>query len=530
MGTVNSGGQFLTFSFQEPLTSPNFNKAFTNIIKPGIYSPLTSGLCTLNTVSIFTLNPFTAWLNCTNGGSISVTTSLGISFPSGVTPSLTISSATPVLYMSYTHDITQNKYLDFGFCAVGALPANAILVATLTFSGSAINGFDYTNTTLGTINPTGDLVTTTTLRAPQAVLNIAQGTAPLVVSSNTKVTDLNSDMVDGVHVDPLTNTQLMRYNSVTNSIENATVTEISGALAGVTSLGMSGALTSSNTTASTTKDTGAIVTEGGIGVEGRINAGGAIASSSTITGTQLVSTIAGGTAPLAVTSSTVVPNLNASQLQGKVIGITGNTIPLLDGTNTWTGTNNTFNNTITGSITGNASTVEGVHLSSIYNNSEAYNTGKTAKVINGISLNDITSTGFYFGVNCTSTPGVVALSYFSLIHSSYSANLAIQTLTVFSSVNRTYSRYNNNGWGTWKLVAWAGTGLNTTLSTGFVASTLLGYMVNDGDYLPVSGWVASSVCGGAIRVNSTTVTMVFNTGNQNWTTSDTGTHLFGITW
>ncbi len=44
---------------------------------------------------------------------------------------------------------------------------------------------------------------------------------------------------------------------------------------------------------------------------------GAVTSKSTVTGTQLVSTIAQGTAPLAVTSNTLVTNLNADRLDGQ---------------------------------------------------------------------------------------------------------------------------------------------------------------------------------------------------------------------
>mgnify|MGYP006051060555 FL=1 len=55
-----------------------------------------------------------------------------------------------------------------------------------------------------------------------------------------------------------------------------------------------------------------------------------LTASSTITGTQLVSTIAIGTAPITVTSTTVVPNLNVSQLLGNtwtIPGTIGSTTP-----------------------------------------------------------------------------------------------------------------------------------------------------------------------------------------------------------
>lgn len=60
-----------------------------------------------------------------------------------------------------------------------------------------------------------------------------------------------------------------------------------------------------------------------------INAG-TIVSSSTITGTQLISTVAIGTPPLVVTSTTLVPNLNVGFLEGKtweVPGTIGSTTP-----------------------------------------------------------------------------------------------------------------------------------------------------------------------------------------------------------
>lgn len=52
----------------------------------------------------------------------------------------------------------------------------------------------------------------------------------------------------------------------------------------------------------------------------------------------LVSSVSTGTAPLTVASTTKVTNLNADLLDGKDTGTSGNTIPLLDGTNTWSGT------------------------------------------------------------------------------------------------------------------------------------------------------------------------------------------------
>lgn len=62
---------------------------------------------------------------------------------------------------------------------------------------------------------------------------------------------------------------------------------------------------------------------------------GSISGSSTVTGTQFISTIASGTAPLTVTSTTLVDNLNADLLDGNE----ASAFPTLDGNNVFTGRN-----------------------------------------------------------------------------------------------------------------------------------------------------------------------------------------------
>lgn len=52
---------------------------------------------------------------------------------------------------------------------------------------------------------------------------------------------------------------------------------------------------------------------------------------------QLISYLATGIKPIDVTSTTVCTNLNADMVDGKHVGTSGSAIPLMDGTNTWTG-------------------------------------------------------------------------------------------------------------------------------------------------------------------------------------------------
>ena len=78
-----------------------------------------------------------------------------------------------------------------------------------------------------------------------------------------------------------------------------------------------GAVTISDSTSSTTTGTGCLILSGGLGLLGAINAGG------NISGNTLISTVSTGTAPLTVSSTTVVSNLNASLLNGNTFANPG---------------------------------------------------------------------------------------------------------------------------------------------------------------------------------------------------------------
>ena len=56
-----------------------------------------------------------------------------------------------------------------------------------------------------------------------------------------------------------------------------------------------------------------------------------------VSSTNYISDVATGTSPYACTSTTLNTNLNADMLDGKHVGTSGNTIPLLDGVNDWSG-------------------------------------------------------------------------------------------------------------------------------------------------------------------------------------------------
>ena len=114
-----------------------------------------------------------------------------------------------------------------------------------------------------------------------------------------------------------TNTSVTTTNSSTVYIQDApgagTNQTITNAWAFFVNAGKSkfqGAVVISDSTASTTTGTGCLTLSGGLGLLGAINAG------SSISGTTLISTVSTGTAPLTVSSTTNVANLNASTVNG----------------------------------------------------------------------------------------------------------------------------------------------------------------------------------------------------------------------
>jgi len=82
-------------------------------------------------------------------------------------------------------------------------------------------------------------------------------------------------------------------------------------------LNSAGLIRFTNGTASGAATSGAVVIDGGVGIGGALNITGTIKTAS-----QLISTVAIGTAPLVITSTTVVPNLNVSALSGAALDIT----------------------------------------------------------------------------------------------------------------------------------------------------------------------------------------------------------------
>ncbi len=107
------------------------------------------------------------------------------------------------------------------------------------------------------------------------------------------------------------------------------------------------------------------------------------------------STVATGTAPLIVASTTLVTNLNADLLDGKHVGTSGNTVPLLDGTNNASGVNTFSNNTTsTTSATGALIVTGGVGIGENLNVAGSVDLG--SDTADSVSINGTIDTDLVF--------------------------------------------------------------------------------------------------------------------------------------
>jgi hypothetical protein len=164
-------------------------------------------------------------------------------------------------------------------------------------NGSASFTYDKNTTTLtvSSGNIVGaNLSATTQVVAPTLVSNIATGTAPFTVTSTTRVTNLNA-----------------ATSGVANTVNDAAQANITS-VGTLTSLSSTGNITGANLTTgglvtATGNVTGANLITGGL-----VTAVGNVIGGNIKTSNQFISTLATGTAPLAVSSTTRVANLNVA--------------------------------------------------------------------------------------------------------------------------------------------------------------------------------------------------------------------------
>jgi hypothetical protein len=187
-----------------------------------------------------------------------------------------------------------------------------------------------------TVDVLGNLTTTGTGSFSTITSTVATGTAPFTVSSTTVVTNLNADMVDGLHASSFA--QLGQANTFTGNITAPVF--ISNVSTGTAPLQVT------STTAVTNLNADMV---DGLHASSFAQLGTANTFTQNQTAPVFISNASTGTAPLQVTSTTKVTNLNADMVDGYHFN---QSLQTTDSPTFASVTATTFN----GSLSGNAST------------------------------------------------------------------------------------------------------------------------------------------------------------------------------
>ena len=199
----------------------------------------------------------------------------------------------------------------------------------VVMSGTGIN-------VAGTLNASGNanvgnlgvaqVLASANITAPQLISNIATGTAPFVVTSTTKVSNLNADTVDGFDTAIANTVSTIAVRDANGNISanyfigngsqlTGIITSVSNVSNGTSNLNIPAV--NGNVNISSAGNANILVVTGtGVNVAGTLNATGNATvgnlGATQITASTITSNIATGTAPFTVTSTTRVSNLNVA--------------------------------------------------------------------------------------------------------------------------------------------------------------------------------------------------------------------------
>jgi hypothetical protein len=370
--------------------------------------------------------------------------------------------STGTYFPAFISSTANGNYALSSNTAFSANLANGALIAT-TFVG-ALSGAATSATTAGTVTTAaqpnitsvgtltslavtgnanvGNLNATTAVIASTLTSNVATGTAPLTVTSTTRVANLNvaqANLADFISVAAGTgNNFLVFANAATGNITELTSTGLTANLSNnsitaTTFVGaLSGAATSATTAGTVTTAAQPNITSVGtltsLAVTGNVTAGNA-----NVTG-QLISTVATGTAPIVVSSTTKVANLNADLLDGydSASTATAATIVLR------TGDGSIIGNLIYGAGN-NLSNIQGANVTGAVASATTAGTVTTAAQPNITSVGTLTSatvTGNVAAGNLTTT-GVLSVTGTGV--SSIAGNLDMTSNTIINLATPTNS-------------------------------------------------------------------------------------------
>lgn len=251
-----------------------------------------------------TVNGTTTTINSTTVAVDDITLELGtVATPTDVTANgggIVLKGATDKSITWSSIGWTSNQ--DFNLVSGKVYEINGTSVLSATTLGSGVTASSLTS--LGTITTgvwnAGAVTSSGVVQGTTLTSTVATGTAPLTVTSTTKVTNLNAELVDGYHADAANTASTIAVRDASKNLAlsgvvlsgstSGTSTLVASAAAGATTLTLPAVTGTIVTTGDTGTVTSAMIADGAI-VNADINASAAIAVSklaaSTISGVTL---------------------------------------------------------------------------------------------------------------------------------------------------------------------------------------------------------------------------------------------------
>jgi len=376
--------------------------------------------------------------------------------------------------------------------------------------------------------------------------------SPTIPFSQEQIEDFAANLLlNGTHTEITVN-----YDDLGSPVVGNVDLAVTSTLQTVTNRGATttNAISITNATGSANSTTGALKVTGGLGVFENVNVGGNIATATgTVSATQLTSTIATGTAPLVVTSTTAVANLQAATASkwhnARTVTFTGDvtgsfsidgsadvsSVALTVGANTVElGTDTTGNYVATGAVSGNglsgSASTEGATFT-VSSNATATNTPSTIVFRDGdgnfsagsitasLNGNALTASSLQTArnINGVSFSGGADIVVEPYVESDESTN-ATRYITFVDSTTDSYQRLNEDSGLTYN----PSTGtITASIFSGAVSATTVTasdtVTLNAGAIEEVSLDVGGTA--GAINLDVKTNSVFFYSGNAtaNWT-------------
>ena len=170
MSATNLGDQYITFDYKHPAKGSDFNTLLREAITPGVYK---GGLITYSGTGI-TIAPFVIYINTSTDKLVRIETRANVN--------ITVTESTPVIALTYTWQDVSEDWLDFNQRASGSgALTNEVCLGECIFGGGVITSITYASKTWG----------------KKFTNDVPIGTSPFIITSTTKVSNLNVDQVDG---------------------------------------------------------------------------------------------------------------------------------------------------------------------------------------------------------------------------------------------------------------------------------------------------------------------------------------------